>query len=96
LVTQGWKARIEAATYPSKKLIDVIAEKGKETVGYEVTLHFENLKGNIEKDLADINTLIIVVEDKEVKKAQEVIEKCKQTLSPNKRLDVSTINKFFL
>jgi len=96
LETQGWKARIEATAYPSKKLIDVIAEKDKETVGYEVTLHFENLEGNIEKDLAAINTLIIVVEDKDVTKAQEVIEKCKQTLTPNKHLDVSTINKFFL
>jgi len=36
----------------------VIAEKDKETVGYEVTLHFENLEGNIEKDLADITRLV--------------------------------------
>jgi hypothetical protein len=96
LETQGWEAAVEKTIYPSNKCVDVVAKKDGEIIGYEVTLHFENLEENIEKDLAAINALFIVVEDKHVTKTQEAIEKCKQSIPPTKQLDVLSINKFFL
>ena len=96
LETEGWKAKVEKTVYPSNKCIDVVASKNNEDTGYEVTLHFENLEGNIEKDLAAINTLFIVVETKDAAKAQEVIEQCRPKLSPNKKLELVPINNFFL
>ena len=95
LVKEGWKAKIEGNVCHSTKLIDVVAEKGNEIVGYEVTLHFENLQGNIVKDFEVVDHLIIVVEKNDLEKSGEEIKKYELTLNPNKHLQVKSIEDFF-
>jgi hypothetical protein len=95
LEKEGWVAKIESAVYPSTKLIDVVAEKDKAIVGYEVTLHFDNLQENIEKDFEAINKLVIVVEKSDFGQAVEEIQKCKTTLEPNAHLDIKLVEDFF-
>ena len=92
---EGWKAKIETKVYPSTKLIDVVAEKANDIVGYEVTLHFENLHENIEKDLSIIDRLVIVVEKNDLGKAIKKAQKCKATLDRNKHVEVKLIENFF-
>jgi len=92
---EGWTAEIESLVNLSKKLIDVVAKKDTETVGYEVTLHFENLQENIEKDFEIINRLIIVVEKKDIGKAKELIQERKAALNPDKHIEIKSIDEYF-
>jgi hypothetical protein len=52
---------VEGGVKGGTKVIDVLASTGEGLVAYEVTLHFENLLSNIQKDLADgVSTVVIV------------------------------------
>jgi hypothetical protein len=95
LEKEGWKAKIEGNVCHSTKLIDVVAEKDSDIVGYEVTLHFENLLENIAKDFEAVNHLIIVVEKNDLEKAGAEIKKYQSTLNPNEYLQVKSIEDFF-
>ena len=95
LQNEGWAAKVEDAIYPSTKLIDVVAKKDNAIVGYEVTLHFDNLQKNIKEDLEAIDKLIIVIEKNDFGKAIEEINKYKSTLNSEKHLDVKLIEDFF-
>lgn len=95
LEKESWKAKVENSVYPSVKLIDVVAEKDNEVVGYEVTLHFDNLQKNIREDLEVINKLVIVVEKNNFGKAMDEVKKCKSALISNKHLEVKLIEIFF-
>jgi hypothetical protein len=95
LQNEGWNAKIETTVYPSTKLIDVVAKKNNDTVGYEVTLHFDNLQKNIKEDLEAIDKLIIVIEKNDFGKAIEEINKCKSALNSEKHLEIKLIEDFF-
>jgi hypothetical protein len=95
LQKEGWTAKIETKVYPSSKLIDVVAEKGNDIVGYEVTLHFNNLQKNIKDDFEVIDKLIIVVEKNDFGKATDEIQKYEPSLAPEKCLEVKPIEDFF-
>lgn len=95
LEKEGWRAKIESNVSHSTKLIDVVAEKDSDIVGYEVTLHFENLLENIAKDFEVVNHLIIVVEKNDLEKAGAEIKKYPSTLNPNEYLQVKSIEDFF-
>ncbi len=95
LTKQGWSVSIESAVNLSSKLIDVVAVKDAETVGYEITLHFENLLENIVKDMKILNRLVIVVEKTGTSRAEKIISKYRLP-SPDKYIEIKAINEFYL
>jgi len=95
LERQGWKVKVESSVNLSKKLIDVVAQRNQEIVGYEITLHFENLKQNIEKDLKLLSKLVIVVEKKDAAKANKSLKQYDSSIGENKVVEIKAIDDFF-
>jgi hypothetical protein len=69
------KARIETQIPYSDKSVDILLVTGEDYWAYEVTLHFNNLQSNIQKDIeAGAARVIAVVRDKKgIKKAEAII-----------------------
>lgn len=98
LTQDGWDARVEGRMKNSNKACDVLAFN--KTTGYvaiEVTLHFENLLGNIELDfLAGVDQIMIVVRDKEdQQKAEKIIHNSTYGADTPEKIIVRTIDHFF-
>ena len=95
LVKQGIKAEVEAKIR-GKKACDVLAEnKDKSVIAYEVTLSFENLISNVQKDLeAGASEVFIVTRDsKDFRKAEENVYQV-STLQ-KKKISFLIIDHFF-
>ena len=63
----GYNTLIEGVIPETGKAIDVLAwKKGEGMIGYEVTLHFENLISNLMQDLATtLKTVVVVCRNKD-------------------------------
>lgn len=91
---QGFSGRIEGIIDGTSKPIDVLAEKEEfGRLGFEVTLHFNNLMRNIEEDLkTTLKKVIIVCRNKDdLAKAQKIVN---ESLIPKDRLEFKTIFEF--
>ena len=90
----GFNARIEGVMRDTGKAIDVLAwKKGEGMIGYEVTLHFENLVSNLMQDLATtLKTVVVVCRNKdELRKAIAIV---REKSMPTERLEFKTIFDF--
>ena len=91
---QGFGARLEGMMEGSSKAFDVLAWKqGEGMFGYEVTLHFQNLVENLQKDLrTTVKKVVVVCKDKDdLEKAKAIVRNEFGGLS---RLEFKTIFEF--
>jgi hypothetical protein len=97
LLKEGLKTKIEGKVKGGTKVIDVLASTEEGLVAYEVTLHFENLLTNIQKDLADgVSKVVIVTRNAEdLEKAQNILQEDQTGLEAEKRVENVTIDEFF-
>ena len=98
LKENGWNVQIEGKIGQSQKVIDVLARsENGEIVAYEVTLHFENLIENIQKDIdSGVSEVVIVTRDKDgIKKARGIIDGDPSIIPYNGRITFSLISDFF-
>lgn len=98
LKRDGLDARIEGRTQGSEKLIDVLV--GSESggyVAYEITIHFENLVSNIQKDFeAGVSQVVIVCMDaKGLEKAKTIVDADASINQSRDRIGFSLISDFF-
>jgi len=95
---KGWKVRIEGRIKGSQKTVDVLANReGHVNVCFEVTLHYENLLSNIEKNLgAGASEVVVVTRNKE--DLEKAIKKVSKDFTSTEKLDqitFRTIDEFF-
>ena len=97
LLREGQKAKIEGKVKGGTKVIDVLASTEEGLVAYEVTLHFENLIDNVQKDFADgVSKVVIVTRDSEgLEKAKNILQEDQTGLEAQKRVEIVTIDAFF-
>ena len=82
----------------SSKAIDVLVYSETEGyIGYELTIHFENLVSNIIQDFeAGVSQVVVVTRDEtELKKAQEIVTADSTLSSQLDKVVFSTISEFF-
>lgn len=92
--TKGFGARLEGVMEGTGKAIDVLAwKKGVGIIGYEVTLHFENLIKNLVDDLrTTLKTVVVVCRSKDdQRKAMAMV---REHSIPTNRLEFKTIFEF--
>jgi hypothetical protein len=90
----GFDARLEGVMEDTEKAIDVLAwKKGVGMIGYEVTLHFENLISNLVQDLrTTLKTVVVACRNKdELRKAIAIV---RESSIPTDRLEFKTIFEF--
>ena len=90
----GFNARIEGVMAGTAKAIDVLAWKeGIGMIGYEVTLHFENLISNLVQDLATtLRTVVVVCRNKD--DLRKAMAKVRGNSIPTNRLEFKSIFDF--
>jgi hypothetical protein len=97
LLRKGQKAKIEGKVKGGTKVIDVLASTEEDIVAYEVTLNFSNLLTNIQKDLADGASKVVIVtrNAEDLEKAQNILQQEQPGLEAEKRVENVTIETFF-
>ena len=96
---EGCKADKEKRAKGGSKLIDVLAypNNEKEFVAYEVTLHFTNLTSNIQKDLGDGASKVVIVtrDKKDLEKTKKMVEEDRSLDQYSGKIFFETIDHFF-
>ncbi len=77
LEAEGFKTRLEGSLKGMHGAFDILAVKGKEKMGYEITLSFDNLLDNVRDGLASEATKLVVVcqNREELERAKEIVSK---------------------
>ncbi len=91
---QEFGVRLEGMMEGSQKAFDVLAwKKGEGMIGYEVTLHFQNLIKNLKEDLGTtVKQVVVVCKNKdELEKAKWIV---KNEMGELNRVDFKTIFEF--
>ena len=79
-------------------MIDVLAYRNeKECVAYEITLHFDNLTSNVQKDLGDrVSHVVIVTRDKkDLERAKKMVQEDPKMVQYSTKIFFETIDHFF-
>ena len=99
LQNDGFKTKIEGRVQKdSPKSIDVLAfSESQGFIGYELTIHFENLASNIRKDIeTGVSRVVIVTRDSAtMKKAQKIVAADRSLSSYQEKIGFSTMLEFY-
>ena len=93
LEADGFKTRLEGSLRGMKGAFDILATRGKEKVGYEITLSFENLLGNVRGGLgSEAKKVVIVCQNREdLEHAKGIVSK---EYEEEERIEFKTVFEF--